>query len=241
MTTAVVGDSQLRLYCLPHAGGGASAFRPWIGQVPGVAVCPVQPPGREGRWRETPHRAMAPWVGELAEVILGACDGRYAIYGHSLGALAAFETVRQIRERGGPGPIHLLVSSCPAPDLCDQSEPPIADLSDDQLAELLRSLGGTSELLLTNPALLRMLLPCIRADFTIRDRYRYLPGKPLTIPLTAIACTADPQASVAEVAAWRNHSTGPIELRTLIGGHFAVFEQASVTCRYIAEAIAAVT
>ncbi|MGD0607253.1 MAG: thioesterase domain-containing protein [Streptosporangiaceae bacterium] len=105
----------LPLFCLPHAGAGASAFRTWPDCLPGVLVLPVQPPGRESRFREAPYERMGPLVAELAAIMLGVAGSRpYAVYGHSLGALVAFETLREIRRRGGTEPVHLFVSGCVA-------------------------------------------------------------------------------------------------------------------------------
>ncbi|WP_353942637.1 alpha/beta fold hydrolase [Streptomyces sp. HUAS MG91] len=237
------GAEPLRLYCLPHAGGSASAFRSWIGAVPGVDVRPVQPPGREGRHRETPYAHMEDLVADLAEAVLAdvADSGGvpYAVYGHSLGAMTAFELVRRIGAVGGPEPVHLMVSGCGAPELCGGLEglTPIRDMSTEQIAEVLRRLGGTPEWLLGNRALLAMVLPPFRADFTVKENYRYVPCAPLSLPVTALAATDDPRASVADAAAWEAHTTGPFTLRTLSGGHFAALEQAAATHRHIESAL----
>ncbi|MFF3635576.1 thioesterase II family protein [Streptomyces sp. NPDC002250] len=234
----------VRLYCLPHAGGSASAFRSWIGAVPGVSVRPVQPPGREGRHRETPYEHMRDLVADLAEAVLAdvaeSGGGPYAVYGHSLGAMTAYELVRRVAAVGGPAPVHLLVSGCGAPELCGGLEGlvPIRQMTQRQIAELLRRLGGTPEWLLDNEALLNLVLPPFKADFTVKENYRYVPAAPLTVPVTAVAATDDPRASVADVAAWEAHTSAGFVLNTLMGGHFAALEQADLTRKYLASALA---
>ncbi|MEU0442756.1 alpha/beta fold hydrolase [Streptomyces sp. NPDC006186] len=236
-------DAPVRLYCLPHAGGSASAFRSWLGAVPGLAVCPVQPPGREGRHREQPYAHMRDLVRDLAPAVLadvaGAGGGPYAVYGHSLGAMTAFELVREIDALGGPRPVHLLVSGCGAPPLCGGLEGlrPIRDMSLEEIAGLLRRLGGTPEWLLANQALLAMVVTPFRADFTVKENYRYVPGDPLDVPVTALAATDDPRASVADTAAWEAHTRAGFTLRTLLGGHFAALEQPDLTHKHIAAAL----
>jgi medium-chain acyl-[acyl-carrier-protein] hydrolase len=228
-----------RLFCLPHAGAGASVFRPWIDQLPGIAVCPMQPPGREGRTPEPPHQRMAPLADEFAATLLqAAAGGPYAVYGHSLGALVAYETVRRVRDLGGPAPVHLFVSGCGAPDRTVEPGPRVSAMSEAQIAALLSRLGGTPDWLLAEPALLRMILPPFRADFVVKETYEHRAGPPLDVPVTALAATADPRVEPGEMDGWGRHTTGPFRRLTLAGGHFAVLEQPAVTHRHIAAGLA---
>lgn len=231
----------LRLYCLPHAGGAASAYRSWAGRIGAVTVCPIQLAGRETRMNDTPHHRMAPLVSELADVILADADGPYAVYGHSLGALVGYELLREIRRRGGPDPVHLVVSGCPAPHRpgpgVSRTGRRVDEMTDAEVADLLRSLGGTPELFLSDPAVLQMILPRVRADFGVKDSYRYQPQAPLNVPITALASTGDPRAGIEPMLAWRDLTARRFTAHTLIGGHFAVLEQAHVTQAYIRQAL----
>jgi surfactin synthase thioesterase subunit len=226
------------LFCLPHAGAGASVFHGWRDRLPGVAVLPVQPPGRETRLRDAPHHRMEPLAAELAAVILNVAeDRRYAIYGHSLGALVAFETLREIRRLGGPQPAHLVVSGCVAPQCSHDDGDSVAKAPLDKLVEMLRQLGGTPERLLADPSVLDMLIPPIRADFTVKESYEYRHEPPLDVPLTVLASTDDPRAPHQLQDLWRVQTTAAFRLHTLSGGHFAVFERAPATQRYLAAAL----
>ncbi len=232
---------RLRLYCLPHAGGSASAFRPWFGRLAGVSVRPVQPPGRETRLRETPYVRMTEFVDDLSDALLDelATDqGPYAVYGHSLGAWVAFELVRAIRRRGGPDPAHLVVSGAAAPDHPAYDDgPPVGGMTDAQVVALLRRIGGTPEWMLADPSVLRMILPPFRADFAVKESYRYLPEQALDVPITALAATGDLRAGIGSMDGWRRQTTRAFRSRTLVGGHFAVLEQADLTLRYLGEAL----
>lgn len=230
----------LPLFCLPHAGGGASAFRGWAGRIPGVAVLPIQPPGRETRLRETPFQRMEPLAAELAGVLTAvAGTAPYAVYGHSLGALVAFETLREIRRCGGTSPVHLFVSGCMAPQCaCDDGEP-IATAPLETLVRKLRELGGTPDWLLDDPSVLEMIVPPIRADFAVKESYAYYPEPPLAVPVTVLASSGDPRAPHGRQDRWRDQTTAAFRLHTLAGGHFAVFEQTHLTLRHVASALAA--
>jgi surfactin synthase thioesterase subunit len=232
-------SSAVLLFCLPHAGAGTSAFRSWPDGLPGVTVLPVQPPGRESRLQEAPYERMEPLVAELAAIMLGVAGPRpYAVYGHSLGALVAFETLREIRRLGGAEPVHLFVSGCTAPQYTDNDGPSIAKAPLADLVRKLRELGGTPEWLLVDPSVLDMVLPVVRADLSIKESYLYRPEAPLDVPLTVIASTRDPQAPHELQDRWRDQTTAAYRLHTLAGGHFAVFEQTATTHAHLAAALA---
>jgi medium-chain acyl-[acyl-carrier-protein] hydrolase len=237
------GCDGVRLYCLPHAGGSASAFRSWFGRIGTVSVRPVQLPGRETRLREPAYRTMAALVHDLADALQADLEvpGGYrpfAVYGHSLGALEGFELVRELRRRGGPDPVQLFVSGCAAPgEDPTAGEPPVGGMTDDQVVALLRRIGGTPEWMLTDPSVLRMILPPFRGDFAVRESHTHRPGRPLTVPLTALAADGDPRAGLRDMAGWRRETTGAFCTRVLSGGHFAVLEQAALTQRYLAQAL----
>ncbi len=228
------------LLCLPHAGGSASAFTAWIGRVPGVSVLPVQPPGREARYSEPAFVEMQRLVEELATVVLDdVVEGRpYAIYGHSHGALIGFELVREVRRRGGRLPVRLFVSGSVAPQ-CGAAEegPPVSGMSRAEIVGWLRRLGGTPEWLLADRDALDMVLPAIKGDFTLRERYVYAAEKPLPTPITVVAATRDTRVRPDLQYRWGEQTTGGFEQRTLDGGHFAVYEQAALTHRYVLEGL----
>jgi medium-chain acyl-[acyl-carrier-protein] hydrolase len=229
----------LPLFCLPHAGAGTSAFRTWPVGLPGLAVLPIQPPGRESRLAEAPYERMGPLVAELAGIILGIAGYRpYAVYGHSLGALVAFETLREIRRRGGTEAVHLFVSGCVAPQDSRDDGPSIATAPRAALVWKLRELGGTPEWLLSDPTVLEMILPAVRADLSVKESYEYHPEPPLEVPVTVIASTRDPQAPRELQERWRDQTTAAFRVHTLAGGHFAVFEQAATTHQHLAAALA---
>lgn len=231
-------DAPVRLLTLPHAGAGASVFRAWGQGMPEpVAVCPVQPPGRERRYGEPPFSRVAPLVRELAGEISASVRAPYAVLGHSTGALCAYEVVRELRRTGGQSPVHLFVAGRPAPQH-PMEHHEVAGLPAPELAAYLRELEGTPEVILSDHGLLRRMQPTLAADFAVSDRYTFEPDAPLDIPITAFAGRADPVAGEALMAPWTEQTVAGFRLHSLDGGHFAIFDQAP---RVHAEIAAALT
>ncbi|MGY3205102.1 thioesterase II family protein [Streptomyces sp. TE5632] len=220
-------QADVRLLCLPHSGAGASAYRAWGAGLPDwIGLCPVQPPGRETRRRETPLSEVGPLVTALAEDVAAVVEGPYAVLGHSTGAICAFELCRQLRRMGAPAPAHLFVAGRRAPQIGEHSSR-LEELTIEQLADILRHHGGTPDWVLNDPSMLRMLHPLLAADFTVSEAYRYTPEPPLDIPLTVFAATDDPRATVAHLAAWQEQTTERFTLHLLEGDHFAILTHAS--------------
>ena len=213
-------DRKLRLVCFPHAGGSASYyFSLSQALTPNVEVLAMQYPGRQDRRLE----ACIDNIPELAEASLEALQGwlshPFAFFGHSLGAVLAFEVAQRLRYRSGAQPLWLFASGRRAPSRHRASEN--IHLRDDAaLVNELRRGGGTDPAALRDPELLAAFLPIIRNDFKAIETYECVTTVPLACPITALVGNADPQATIDETSAWAVHSSQGFDLRVFPGGHF---------------------
>ncbi|MEU1320433.1 thioesterase II family protein [Streptomyces tibetensis] len=233
----------LRLICFPHAGGAASAYLPLSRLLrPHVEVRAVQYPGRQDRRLETPVAD----IGELASVVAQKLQDEetaapYAFFGHSMGALIAYETARILEERGARPPRRLFLSARGAPGPRRSPHDVLPD--DEAVLAAVRRLGGTGVSLLDDPELVAMVLPALRADYAALAAYSWTPGEPLHTPVTVLCGDADPVVSVEEAAGWRAFTRAETEVRVFPGGHFYVDQRlddvAEVVLRGVRSASAA--
>ncbi len=211
----------LKIFCFPYAGVGASAYRMWLTAFPpDVEVSIVQPPRRESRFGEPSFSG----VGALADAAAGALAPHlsrpFVFFGHSLGALAAFEVTRRLRVRGAPLPLRLFVSSHRAPQR-PNPHPNMHGLPDAALIDAVcRAYDGIPRIVLDTPELLAIMLPALRADLTAFETYRYAEEAPLACPISAFGGAADRRVSRDDLEAWSRQTTGPFRLRVFDGGHF---------------------
>lgn len=217
--------ARLRLLLLPHAGGGASAFRGWAGALPPeVEVCPVQLPGRENRLGERAFDRLQPLVESLAGALERWRDLPYAVLGHSNGALIGFELARHARRTGAPGPVHLFASGRRAPHLPSRTRD-VHQLPQAELVAELAELGGMPREVLEHPELMALLVPLLRADMALTETYEHRDEPPLAAPITALGGTEDAKVPLSDVEAWGRHTCGGFRLHAFPGDHFYLYSR----------------
>ncbi|OHB69488.1 MAG: hypothetical protein A2V70_10240 [Planctomycetes bacterium RBG_13_63_9] len=213
--------ARLRLFCLAHAGGGASLFCRWSAGLPAaIEILPVQLPGHQQRLSEPPYREMEPLVEALSRVVQPYVDVPFALFGHSMGALIGFELARRLRRQYGVQAAGFLVAACRAPQL-PLPQPSLHELPDAELiAAVQRRFGGVPEQVAGDAELMRLLVPALRADLAMVETYRYGEEVPLSCPICVLGGTDDPEVAASDLAAWRRQTYGSFSLRMFPGGHF---------------------
>ncbi|MFJ2767957.1 thioesterase II family protein [Streptomyces sp. NPDC087300] len=216
-------EAPARLLCFPHAGGSASAYHPLSAAVSGtVEPLVVQYPGRQDRGGEP----FAERADQIVDAVLGALphrpgDAPLALFGHSMGAVVAYETARRMTGEGRP-PVALFVSGRQAPALPRRvtGPRPARELTDAELLDDMRELSGTADELLTDPDLLPLILPPMRADYQLLDDHVHRAGPRLDCPVIALTGEDDPRVTVDGVRGWAEETSGSFDCHVLAGGHF---------------------
>lgn len=216
-----------------YAGGNSRIFAPWQQELPAAMnLLTVQLPGRD----ERRHEPLPQDLRQLARECAGALQvypGELLLFGHSMGALLAFETACQLYALGKPVR-HLLLPARPAPQLPVRSRR--SHLTNDMLIDELRRLGGTPQELLQNPQLLALVLPVLRADYAMLENYHYQPHPAARqLSATLLAGRQDRLVSPFEVTAWRQVLANDTPLRQFDGDHFYLHQQISALCRLCAD------
>jgi surfactin synthase thioesterase subunit len=212
-------ESRTRLLCFPHAGGSASAYlRLARSLAPDVEVLAVQYPGRQDRRAEPCPDSIGALADDLYAAVRHRVDASTALFGHSMGAVLAFELARRLERDAGVRCARLFASGRRAPSrFRDESAPAASDAS--MLAEL-RTLGGTDLRVLQDEELLVAALPALRADYRAIGLYRAAADAAIGCPITVLVGDADPRTSLDDAHAWRAHTTAETEVLTFPGGHF---------------------
>jgi surfactin synthase thioesterase subunit len=215
----------VRLFCLPYAGGGAAPYHRWRPGLPDwLDLLPLNLPGRESRAAHPPYTELEQLASNAAAVIATCANHPYALLGHSLGAVAALEITRKLRQSGHPLPRLLIVTGCRAPQVMARRSP-IHQLPETEfLGELASRYNGIPAVVLENRELLDLLLPVLRADVGMLETHTYVDEPPLDVEILALGGTADAAVTAADLNAWRIHTSQRFSARLLPGGHFFLFD-----------------
>jgi medium-chain acyl-[acyl-carrier-protein] hydrolase len=215
-------EARLRLFCLPYAGAGASMYRKWTSGMPAhIEVCPIQLPGREERIKEPLFTRIDPLIETLGEALEPYLDLPFAFFGHSMGAILAFEAVHRLREVKGLKAEHLIVSGRRAPQL-PPGHASSADLSDEEFVANLGKLNGTPPQVLQNRELMKLLLPVMRADFEVNNVQASLTRAPLECPMTILGGMEDEETAENGLEEWKVVTRGAASTKMFPGGHFFI-------------------
>ena len=183
--------------------------------------------GRETRLQEAPFTKLADIVKALVTAVAPYLDLPFAFFGHRMGAVVSFEASRELRRRGLPQPVQLIVSASRAPQCVHLIDDTHLLNDHDFLEKVRRQYNGLSPAVLSDPELLGLVLPYMRADFTLIEEYVYVEEPPFTFPITCFGGIDDSTVPQTDLGAWRHHTAASFCLRLFPGGHFFLRERGS--------------
>lgn len=234
---AVRTSPALRLVCLPFAGGGASVYQTLARLLPhSIEVLAVQLPGREERTREDPPDAVPALAAACAVALRPYLNVPYALYGHCAGALLAYEVAHEVGRRFGVWPRHFVAAAQRAPEGAF-SRSPLHVLPDDQFLEAVRERGGLPPAVAGNPELISMLLPLLRSDFALWERYEHRKGALLPSRVTSVRGRGDRSIDENDTRPWREHSSVGWSELLFEGGHYFINDLSQADADALAEVL----
>lgn len=212
----------MELLCVPGAGGSARAFRPWVAALaPELTVRPLNLPGRG---RDTPVSSLVEAATRLMARI--PADEPYALAGHSMGALIAYELTRQVCAEGTLAPPKFLVVAAARPPHLS-SGAAVTGLLDAEGDEFLDGLValGFAEPAARNSPMRALFVPTLREDLRLLAGYQRVRAEPLPVDLLAWHGLADPSTSEAVTAEWAGYTSAGFAAAAFDGGHSFPFDR----------------
>jgi medium-chain acyl-[acyl-carrier-protein] hydrolase len=218
------GPIRCRLICFPYACGSARVFHHWAKSLPGVEVFAVETPGKGSRLLESPSTNLEDICAALlAEITpLAKQSLPYSLFGHSYGGLLAYELTNRLQAAGLPRPQHLFLSACGAPWARELRS--YSTLDDAEFKDLLADYNATPPEVLANDAMLALLLPGLRADFTMVETYQSNWSTLERVPVHLFH-GADDEITADELQAWQQRIAQTVTMECMRGGHFFIHDE----------------
>ncbi|MGX1885310.1 thioesterase II family protein [Streptomyces sp. NPDC055287] len=217
------------LVCFPHAGGSASYYHGLSAALDAdIEMLVIQYPGRENRLFEEPVASVEALADSVADVLLTRLGARPVLFGHSMGAIVAFEVARRLERVGRAAPTGLVASACSAPsNRADRTERlgPVDEEHDSEVFARIMGLGGTAQGVGEHAELIELVLPAIRADLSALGSYRAADGAVVGCPVTVFVADGDFEVPVAGAGLWGTHTTAGAEVHVFEGDHFYLSKQ----------------
>jgi surfactin synthase thioesterase subunit len=214
----------INLICLPFAGGNRYSYREYeLKSPPFIKILTIEYPGRGARLREPLIRDMDRIVADLYGQLKKEDLNDYAIYGHSMGGLAAYLLTRYIMHKGHKPPHHLFISGTTGPSAAGRSGRKRHLLGKKEFLQEINDLDGMPDEILKNEELMEYFEPILRADFTATETYSHKESSPLNIPVTVITGTEE-KMETEDIRSWQKETTRLVDFRQFPGKHFFIFQ-----------------
>lgn len=228
----IKSNASLRLICFPYAGGSSATFMSWSSLLPAdVELAVVQLPGRGVRLVETPYQAMDELVQNLLVAFEKLSHKPFIFYGHSMGARVAYELMLKLHRFQYRLPVHFVASGSVAPFVPREDQ--TYNLPDDQFIEKLNRLNGTPKEVLSNPELIQLMLPALRADFRIIDTYCNKQKLVTPTKLSVLAGDKDEEVEQKELEGWFQLFESNTGIDWIPGDHFFVDKNRTDTLKVV--------
>ena len=217
----IENKARINLFCFPSAGSGANSFKQWAEVIPNwVKLYGIQYPGRETRWSEKPETDAKTLAAKIVGGITPLLNNLpFAFFGHSYGALLAFEAAHILNANHRPTPARLFLSARRGPQFAAE-QPRFSSLPSGQFLEKLIDFNGTPAAVLANEELMDLMIPIIRADFAADESYLDSRKTPLALDLSIYRGKSDTHVPYKQLCAWADTTTGSTTTHTFTGDHF---------------------
>lgn len=220
-------NPSIRLFCFPYAGGGSVVFREWYNKLPPeIEMYVAQLPGRESRFSEELPNSIDGILHYLKRDIQPYIHEPFAFFGHSMGALIAYELSRTLMKEQNKQPLRLFVSGKSAPHL-KSNRPPLYNLPKNEFIKELTNFNGTPKEIINNEEVMSYFEPKLRRDFEVCDTYKYINNGLLSCPITIYGGIDDDMVSNNELEAWGDLTKNYYKVHLFKGDHFFIYNNLS--------------
>jgi medium-chain acyl-[acyl-carrier-protein] hydrolase len=218
---------KVKLFCFPYAGGSTQMYHAWTNHLhPKIELIPVELSGRGLRFNEPLYNNFEELIEDVfRQIQYDIQETPYAFFGHSLGALIAFELLYTIHANHLPYPRHVFYSGKSAPNITCKKTSFFHLLEPEQFKKKIMALGGTPPAIFENHELETLFMPILKNDFKMAETYTFKKGRKLYDGEITVLLGKDDDLTADQCHEWSNCTSGMCKIIYLNGGHFFINQQ----------------
>lgn len=226
----------MKLICLPFAGGGSQSFLKWGKAFErDIELFLVDYAGHGRRFCEELTDSFESTLEDIFKQISGCTDSEYAIFGHSMGAIYAYELTKLIEKRNMRKPARVFVSGTGAPHTPEKKI--LSPLPPAEFMHEIYEFGGMEEDICGEPELMELFYPVLLNDIRNLENYRIehkdAPRERISVPLTVLCGKLDREFTKAEAEQWKEYTERETDIQEFEGNHFFIFDEKEKVCELI--------
>ena len=161
-----------KLFCIPYAGGSSIVYNSWQKFFDiNFDLSLIELSGRGERHKSAFYQTFDEAVADVFKNIKNGINTTpYALLGHNMGGLIAYELYFKIKEAGLPLPFHIFLSGLRPPHLKSKN---ISNLPEPEFIKEIIKTGTYLKKILNNNVLADIFLPVLKADYKAFETYTF--------------------------------------------------------------------
>lgn len=191
-----------------------------------IDLHPVELAGRGKRYSVSFYNTFEDAVDDVYNSIKNELDGSpYALFGHSMGSLLAYELYCRIREIKYREPMHLFFSGRYPPHI-NKNGKILHILPDNEFMGEILKFGGTPQEVMENQELMNIFIPILKADYRILETHKNIPlGMVFDNDITVLYGKEDTDVARIDVEEWEKYTSKRCYFYDFDGGHFFINDE----------------
>lgn len=212
--------TKILLFYIPYAGGSAGEFlqlQKYMDEK--IIMCPIEYAGHGKRHEEILYCSFEESVNDVYERIVAqlSVGDQYALLGHSMGSIIAYEVYFKLLENNIIKPMHIFYSGSKGPFV----EKKLQKVTDEQIFEFLISLGGIPHDLILETDVLRFLMAPAINDLKLLMGYKFhSPVRKTECNISVLNGNSDLGLTSYMGTIWKETTRGFCDTKILKGNHF---------------------
>lgn len=227
-----------KVFLIPYAGGSSFAYYKWKDLFSSnFELCFIELAGRGQMSNRNFYKSIDEAAEDITQTIINSIkdeDVEYLLFGHSMGALLAYEVYYKLSEKNIRLPKHIFFSGREAPQV-ENSREKIYEYDDDAFLEKISIYGGLPNEFY-DEEIKKFFVPIFKSDFRLLIEYMYSQkSEKIKCNISVLFGEADCTVTMKGIKKWGIHAGEKIDFYKFKGEHFFINDECKEISKIISQ------